>query len=719
MDDNYSKLVDIAYNKHISGKLEEAKSIYEKLLSFKPNDVNVLNLYAQLNVSIKNYDKALEIFQYIFNNTQLDSVQLNIAKVYMLKNNYNEAIGSLNLIQKKNESVLRLLASAYTNSENKDEAIKIYEDIINLKNPSFPDFYNISVLYSDKKNNDLALKYALMAYDLNSSDIDINLHLASLYENFSDYENALKYLLCISQINPEVNILYRIGVLYKKLSNDDLAVKYFNDILNIEPDNKDALLNIAFIYRNHDKNVSVKILNKIIEKYPNDTNSILMLYSINYSMMNFQECLKLGRVLIDLSPDDPYSYTYLADALFELYRYEEAVDIYIKAKEFSGSPAYYADFKIATIYSITNKVQEALQILSKYLSENPSARMLYMQIYLRCKNISDVKETFYEYIHGTKGEAEVDDMAKRLFYKLNIDKKYQISEDVFALFKKDADNSMISRRDKYKDKNWKLNSFDIQGKRLLLFNQHGAGDLIMFSRFIKVVQNMASEVILQVAPPFVDLYKYNFPDCKVFSNKDDIDDNLYDVTTNYMSLLYDLNIDLHKLDGKPYLSVDDNLVKEKSELDIMQTSKKKAGIYWQGNPTILTNRSIKLEKFLPLFDLENVKLYSFQISTLDIESNDLKEKLPLADLKKYINNYSDTAAFLKNIDVLISIDTSIANLAGAMGIKTFLLLPFKTEWRWFYDTETTPWYNSVKIFKQSTPGDWDEVISRVKHELTL
>ncbi|MCD7780219.1 MAG: tetratricopeptide repeat protein, partial [Candidatus Gastranaerophilales bacterium] len=249
MDDNYSKLVDIAYNKHISGKLEEAKSIYEKLLSFKPNDVNVLNLYAQLNVSIKNYDKALEIFQYIFNNTQLDSVQLNIAKVYMLKNNYNEAIGSLNLIQKKNESVLRLLASAYTNSENKDEAIKIYEDIINLKNPSFPDFYNISVLYSDKKNNDLALKYALMAYDLNSSDIDINLHLASLYENFSDYENALKYLLCISQINPEVNILYRIGVLYKKLSNDVLAVKYFNDILNIEPDNKDALLNIAFIYR--------------------------------------------------------------------------------------------------------------------------------------------------------------------------------------------------------------------------------------------------------------------------------------------------------------------------------------------------------------------------------------------------------------------------------------------------------------------------------------
>ena len=69
--------------------------------------------------------------------------------------------------------------------------------------------------------------------------------------------------------------------------------------------------------------------------------------------------------------------------------------------------------------------------------------------------------------------------------------------------------------------------------------------------------------------------------------------------------------------------------------------------------------------------------------------------------------------------MLITIDTSIANLAGAMGVKTFLMLPYMPEWRWFYDTETTPWYDSVKIFKQKIPGDWTEVVARIKNEISL
>ena len=97
----------------------------------------------------------------------------------------------------------------------------------------------------------------------------------------------------------------------------------------------------------------------------------------------------------------------------------------------------------------------------------------------------------------------------------------------------------------------------------------------------------------------------------------------------------------------------------------------------------------------------------------------MKNELSLIDLAPYIKDYFDTAGFLKNIDLLITIDSSIANLAGAMGVKTFLLLPYRTDWRWFYDTETTSWYDSVKIFKQKIPFCWDEVIERVKHELTV
>ena len=73
----------------------------------------------------------------------------------------------------------------------------------------------------------------------------------------------------------------------------------------------------------------------------------------------------------------------------------------------------------------------------------------------------------------------------------------------------------------------------------------------------------------------------------------------------------------------------------------------------------------------------------------------------------------DTAALLKNIDVLITIDSSIAHLAGAIGVKTILMLPYDTEWRWFNDTDTTPWYDSVKIFKQDINSSWCDVVSRI------
>ena len=87
------------------------------------------------------------------------------------------------------------------------------------------------------------------------------------------------------------------------------------------------------------------------------------------------------------------------------------------------------------------------------------------------------------------------------------------------------------------------------------------------------------------------------------------------------------------------------------------------------------------------------------------------------NLKDYINDFSDTAALLMNMDLIITIDSSVAHLAGALGIKTYILLPKTAEWRWFYDEEKTIWYNSVRIFRQKESNNWDEVIERVYNEI--
>ncbi|MCD7740118.1 MAG: hypothetical protein LUH11_02070, partial [Candidatus Gastranaerophilales bacterium] len=204
MSDNYSKLVDTAYNLHISGNFNGAKDIYEKLLNIKPDDINVLNLYAQLNFSIKNYDLALDIFKKIYEKCKLDEVQLNIAKVFMAKNDYKSAIAAIHMLKEENVNSLRLQAAAYTKLSRNDDAINTYIKIINNNRPSVTDLLNLSILYYRQENLAGSLKYALEAYSINNNDIDLNLHLASIYEKQSDWQNALDRLLFVSTLKTDI-----------------------------------------------------------------------------------------------------------------------------------------------------------------------------------------------------------------------------------------------------------------------------------------------------------------------------------------------------------------------------------------------------------------------------------------------------------------------------------------------------------------------------------
>ncbi len=127
----------------------------------------------------------------------------------------------------------------------------------------------------------------------------------------------------------------------------------------------------------------------------------------------------------------------------------------------------------------------------------------------------------------------------------------------------------------------------------------------------------------------------------------------------------------------------------------------------------MINRTININLFVPMLNLENIQIYSFQVD----DTLGGNEKYPqMVNLAKDFKNFADTASALKSMDVVVSVDTSVAHLAGALGVKTFLLLHYASDWLWFKDTKTTPWYKSVEIFKQQDHISWEkeicEIISR-------
>jgi hypothetical protein len=150
----------------------------------------------------------------------------------------------------------------------------------------------------------------------------------------------------------------------------------------------------------------------------------------------------------------------------------------------------------------------------------------------------------------------------------------------------------------------------------------------------------------------------------------------------------------------------------------------KIGIAWQGAPTrnIDRGRSIPLAEFLPLSQVPGVRLISLQkhhgLEQLARVPTGMNVETLGDGFDEGADAFVDTAAVMKNLDLVVTLDTSIAHLAGAMGCRTWVALKYVPDWRWLLDREDSPWYPTMRLFRQETAGDWTAVFARIAQELT-
>jgi hypothetical protein len=145
----------------------------------------------------------------------------------------------------------------------------------------------------------------------------------------------------------------------------------------------------------------------------------------------------------------------------------------------------------------------------------------------------------------------------------------------------------------------------------------------------------------------------------------------------------------------------------------------KVGLLWAGNPRNQRNwaRSLPLEKLRLLLRVERVRFHSLQLGREAEEIRQLPEAEVIVDYTRDLHNFADTAAFMAELDLIISVETAVAHLAGALARSVWTLLPFVPDWRWGLEGETTPWYPTMRLFRQPAMGDWDSVVQRVSDEL--
>jgi tetratricopeptide (TPR) repeat protein len=256
----------------------------------------------------------------------------------------------------------------------------------------------------------------------------------------------------------------------------------------------------------------------------------------------------------------------------------------------------------------------------------------------------------------------------------------------------------------------------LEKQTILLRAEQGLGDTIQFVRYAQLIRQKASRVIVECPQPLIDLLR-SCPGIDELTTQSDKPPT-FDFHAPLLSLPRILGTSTGNIPGEvPYLSAREDLVQQWGER-LNEDDAFKIGVAWQGNPLHRWDglRSVSLSQFAQLSEVRGVRLFSLQKGAGTEQL--AQAQFPISDCGSEIRDFMDTAAVMMNLDLVITCDSAVAHLAGALGIPVWVALPFTPDWRWLLDREDSPWYPTMRLFRQTKFRDWDGVFQRITAALT-
>lgn len=438
-------------------------------------------------------------------------------------------------------------------------------------------------------------------------------------------------------------------------------------------------LNIAVKYHNKGElNEAEFIYRKVIEKNPNNSDAWHLLGLVEYQRGKYKNAIKKIGKAIQLNPAPAIYYGNLGMVYDASGNEEESIKNFEKALEINPAydNAYLAYYNLGISLKDKGKITEALEHFNKSIKLNQEFPDAHWNRSLILLLLGRFEEGWKEYEYRFKKKSPTD---PRIFNKPQ----------------------------------WTGSS--LQGKKILVVSEQGAGDNIQFIRYLPFVKEKGGHIILECPKDLKRLFE-SIPYIDEFiEKKQNIVPNIeFDCYIHLMSLPRIFSTDISTIPNKiPYLKANCELNKDIKEK--INTPKFKIGINWAGNPNQDNdkNRSTTLEKFMCLKQVPGITLFSLQKG---IASKQLSDP-SIINLEGSIKDFADLAFMIGNLDLVISVDTSVAHLAGAVGKPIWTLLSFNSDWRWLTDRNDTPWYPNMKLFRQKKPGDWDFLFNDVVKEL--
>jgi hypothetical protein len=257
------------------------------------------------------------------------------------------------------------------------------------------------------------------------------------------------------------------------------------------------------------------------------------------------------------------------------------------------------------------------------------------------------------------------------------------------------------------------------GARVVVVAEQGFGDVILFARLLPRLRALAASVCVFAYARLVPLFERAqlADEVRSLADIDQATPERYDSYVPFMSLAYVTALRPHEIDPAPYLDARaEDALAWRSRVGAPDGTLK-VGLAWAGNPAhdLDFDRSIALASLGPLFRVPGVSFYSLQLGA-DLSGH---PELPMIDLTAHFTDVAQTAALVKQLDLVIAVDTLIAHLSGALGVPLWLLCPLRADWRWAIGDKPSPWYRSVRIFRPEVTAQWSPVIEALAEALRI
>ena len=652
---NNTSRLDYALGLHQQGQLDQAAALYQDLLQSEPQHLDALQLLATIALQRNEHAGALVLLDLAIG---IDSLQ---AELHHGRGIALAGLGRPMDALGSHERALLIEPGHFGSHLSRGDVLLGFGRPLQAL-----DSYAQALLL--QPGNDIALNNRGLALG------ELERHAEAL----ESHEQALL-------LRPgHGGFHYNRGNALRALQRPAPALESYEQALLIEPGHIGALINRGHALIDLQQPLlALESFEHALLLQPDHAGALKNRAHVLYELKRFEEALdSYGRVLL-LQPDHGDVHYHRGLALHELRRLEEALASYDQALLHNPGHAG-AHNNRGNVLQTLQRPQEALECYLQALSHDPDCLDAHWN------------ESLCRLLLGDFGPGW---------------QKYE--------WRWKAAHFIPAKRD-FAQTLW-LGQADLKDKTILLYAEQGLGDTIQFCRYARDVAAMGAKVILEVQAPLKTLMRSLHGVDVLLSQGESLPE--FDYQSPLLSLPLAFQADFSSISNASYLCSDPEK-RRAWHAKLMQNQKKKVALVWSGSTDHGNdaNRSIafgQLNVGLNLGSNQQIDFYCLQNELRPADQALLEETPAVVFFGSALEDFSDTAALLDLMDLVITVDTSVAHLAGAMGKPVWILLPFYADWRWLLERTDSPWYHSARLFRQPAMGDWASVLAQVAAALKV